>query len=103
MAGAAFRVLDSVLVLSSPRTFRWIAGLLALLLFVSGTVVALHLHKDARDCSLCIVGHSPAVLTPPTVADIPAPIMLAEPAADLIARTTDSTHIHVIRPPPVVA
>jgi hypothetical protein len=103
VAGAAFRVLDSVQVLSSPRTFRWIAGLLAVLLFVSGTVVAFHLHKDTRDCSLCIVSHSPAALTSPAVAEVPEPIMLAEPAADPIARTADLTQTHVIRPPPVLA
>jgi hypothetical protein len=103
VAGATFRVLDSLQVLRSPRTFRWLAGLLAVLLFVSGTVVAFHLHKDTRDCSLCIVSHSPAALTSPAVAEVPERIAFPAPAADPIARTADLTQTHVIRPPPVVA
>jgi len=103
MAGAPFWVLDSIQVLSSPRTFRWLAAVLALLLLMSGTLLAVHHHKETRDCSLCILSHSPAAIANPAIAHSPEPSALPEPAADPVARTFELIRDHVIRPPPVVA
>lgn len=103
MAEAAFRMLDLMQVLSSLPSSRWLAALLAICFFASGTLVAIHLHKETRDCTVCVVSHSPAALVSAVIPEPPEHAVLAEVVADPVARTIDLTRVHVIRPPPVVA
>ena len=77
--------------------------MLVLLLCISGTLVAVHHHKDTRECSLCILSHTPAVTATPPIANVPEPSALPEPTAEPVTPTLDLTRDHVIRPPPVVA
>lgn len=100
-------------VMSRKRQFnrhplqKWTAAFFVLVMAALGFVQAVHVHEalagqsaPASHCSLCVVAHSAAVITPASAA--PAPILesatfvLSEPQLQSRLRVASS----FIRPPP---
>jgi hypothetical protein len=87
----------------------WIAGFMALLIVGMGFVQSIHLHNELAPhhaahshCALCVISHSPAVVT--AARSAPAPV------SDFAAFTAAEPQLHsrlliasaFIRPPPTV-
>ena len=76
-----------------PNRLRWVA--VGLLLIVSWLGVALHHHPDAdseRPCLVCVVGQTPAVVTPaaaPGLVDDAVPTSIALGTEAIPCRTPD--------------
>src|SRR5271167_1373706 len=91
-----------------PSQFqKWTALLFVLVMAGFGFVQAVHVHdavagqtSPASHCSLCVVAHSAALLTPASA----APMQVTDSAKIAVLEPQLQSHLHVtssnIRPPP---
>jgi len=92
-----------------PLLRKWTALLFVLVMAGFGFVQAVHVHDTlakqtlpASHCSLCVVAHSAALITPPSAA--PVPVLASALLAPSDPQLQSQLHVafSFIRPPPQV-